>query len=138
MFLKGNGHKDIKYGILICHSCHMMIFILSYDDDHHKAKRPNICNIFINKKNYIKYLVCNSCCMMIIQHATFPISKMPISPDLTANPSSNKLRVTDSVGSRLSCRDADSLYERCWCPHQRQYRYIEGRHLTRGDQFTHN
>ena len=31
---KKGGLKVIKYDILVCHSCHMMIIILSYDDHH--------------------------------------------------------------------------------------------------------
>ena len=45
---KRRGLKDIKYDILICHSCHMTIII--------QQKRPNICYIFNNNiKEGIKW-----------------------------------------------------------------------------------
>ena len=34
MFSKRMGLKVIKYDILVCHSCHMMFIISSYDDHH--------------------------------------------------------------------------------------------------------
>ena len=42
LFAKMRGLKVIKYDILVCHSCHMMIIILSYDDHHQTEKTQHM------------------------------------------------------------------------------------------------
>ena len=74
IFSKRRGLKVIKYDSLVCHSGHMIIIILSYDDHMTiiiKQKRTHA--IFFKRRglNDIKYdvPVCHFCRKMIIQQA---------------------------------------------------------------------